>query len=62
MKTKLLNFRIEDIDRENVEFLRENGFNVSHLIRKWIQMKVDAVRNESPEIIYKNYFRVNNVR
>ena len=45
-KREIRNFRIGPADKENVRFLQAQGFNVSALIRRWLQTKADKIRRE----------------
>ena len=49
MSKHLFNLRIKENDFENVKFLQERGYNVSQLVRLFIQSKADKVRREALE-------------
>ena len=51
IKGRIFNLRVGQIDKENVQFLQERGFNVSALVRRWLQTKVDKVRKEAADEI-----------
>lgn len=47
---KLLNLRISDTDRDNIEILRNHGFNLSAYLRYCLRKKADEFREEKAAI------------
>ena len=41
---KLLNLRISDADRDNIEIIRKHGYNLSAFLRYCLRKKADEFR------------------
>ena len=50
---KILNLRISDADRVNIELLRNHGYNLSAFLRYCLRKKADEFREERQNEKYR---------